>query len=119
VSVSKVLRKIFRNRRDKMIGGRRKLYNGEFYNQRKRNGQGTHSTCRRWLIRTKFYFARLKEKDYSEDLGVDGSIILKQNLGNRLGGYGLYSSEPEQGSVVCPCEHRNKPSGCHRGKRIS
>jgi len=41
---------------------------------------------------TKFLLENLKERDHTEDLGVDGKIILEWILGNRVGMCGLGSS---------------------------
>jgi len=41
-------------------------------------------------MRTKYWSENLKRRDYSEDLGLDGSILLKWILKNTVGGYGLY-----------------------------
>jgi hypothetical protein len=43
-------------------------------------------------MRTRFWFESLKGRDHSEDLGVDGKIILKLILGNRVRGRELDSS---------------------------
>jgi hypothetical protein len=43
-------------------------------------------------IHISFWLEGLKERDYFEDLGVDGRIILKWNL-NRIGWLGLDLSE--------------------------
>jgi hypothetical protein len=36
-----------------------------------------------------FWWSNLKERDYLEDLGIGGMIILKWILQNRMGGHGL------------------------------
>jgi hypothetical protein len=59
-------------------------------------------------MRTKFWLEILKGRDHS---GVDGSIIFKWLLGNRIGGCGLDSYNSGQGPVVGFYEHGNKPSG--------
>jgi len=41
---------------------------------------------------TKLWSENLKGRDYSEDLSVDGCIILEWILGNRLGRCGLDAS---------------------------
>jgi hypothetical protein len=42
----------------------------------------------------------LKGRDHSEDFGVDGRIILKWILGNRVWECGLYSSAPLYGPMA-------------------
>jgi hypothetical protein len=39
-----------------------------------------------------FWWENQKEKDYQEDLDIDGKVILKCILENRIGWYGLVSS---------------------------
>jgi len=45
--------------------------------------------------------------DQSEDIGVDGKIILKCTL-NKLGGCGLDSSDSGEGPVAASCKHGNE-----------
>jgi hypothetical protein len=54
-----------------------------------------------------FSLENLKRREHSEDLGVDGRIILKLSSGNRFAGFGLNSSGSGQGPVACSCEHGN------------
>jgi hypothetical protein len=54
-----------------------------------------------------------------QDFGVDGKIILKWILGNRVGGCGLDASGSGQGSVASPCEYGNETSGSIKGGGIS
>jgi hypothetical protein len=44
-------------------------------------------------MHTIFWLENLKERDHSEDLGVDGRIKLEWILGYRMGGYVLNLSE--------------------------
>jgi hypothetical protein len=55
-------------------------------------------------------YSDLNGRDHSEDLGVDGKIILELILGNRVGRYGLDSADSRQGTMIGCCEHGNKPS---------
>jgi hypothetical protein len=51
--------------------------------------------------------ANLKGRDNSEDLGVDGKIILKYILGKMVWKCGLDSAGSAEGPIVVPCEHGN------------
>jgi hypothetical protein len=64
---------------------------------------------------TVFWAENLKGRDYSEDLGVDGKIILELIL-RKLGveRCGLDSSGSVQGPVAGSCEHGNEPWGSKR-----
>jgi hypothetical protein len=42
-------------------------------------------------------------KNHSEDLGIDGRLILQWILGSKVGGCGLDSSRSEQGPVAVCC----------------
>jgi hypothetical protein len=46
-----------------------------------------------------------------EDLGIDGSIILKQILKKWDGRYGVDCSSSGQGQMVGACEYGNEPMG--------
>jgi hypothetical protein len=50
-------------------------------------------------------------KDHSEDLGVDGRIILDWMLGKQGGTCEIDASVLGWGPVVGCCEHDNEPSG--------
>jgi hypothetical protein len=52
-------------------------------------------------------------RDNSEDIDVEGKIIVKWISRNNVGRCGLDSSGLEQGPVAGPCEHANKPSEFH------
>jgi hypothetical protein len=56
----------------------------------------------------------LKGRDHSEDLGIDGKIILKWIF--RIVGEGLDSSG--SGLVAGSCEHGNEPSGFIKGREF-
>jgi hypothetical protein len=62
------------------------------------------------------WLGNLKGRDHSENLDVDGMIILKSILGKEGGGCGLDSSGSVQGWVVGSCEHSNEPSSSIKGK---
>ena len=51
----------------------------------------------------------LKERDKLEDLGVDGTVMLKwiTKKWNRIVGNGLDSSRSQQGQVACSCKNGN------------
>jgi len=61
----------------------------------------------------KFLSENLKERDHTEDPGIDGKIILEWVL--RKYGARLDSSALWQGPVVGPCKHGNEPSGSLKG----
>jgi hypothetical protein len=53
----------------------------------------------------------LKEREHSEDLSLDGRIILNGSKRNSVGGCRLDSSGSGQRAVVGSCQHGNEPSG--------
>jgi hypothetical protein len=57
----------------------------------------------------------LKGKDHLGDLGIDGRIILKWILNNRVRGHGFKSSSSGQGLVADSCEHDNEPLSSVKG----
>jgi hypothetical protein len=61
-------------------------------------------------MHTKFWSDIPKERDHSEDLGVDGRIILERTLENRVQCCGLDSTRSGQRPVAVSCEHSNKLS---------
>jgi hypothetical protein len=62
---------------------------------------------------TKFSLGSLKGRDHSEDLGVDGRIILKLILGNRVEECVL-----EQGPEAGSFEYGNENLGFIRGREF-
>jgi hypothetical protein len=50
-------------------------------------------------------------RDQSQDLGVNGNILLDWILEKRVGGCGLDASGSGHGPLVDSCEHGNGPSG--------
>jgi hypothetical protein len=62
-------------------------------------------------MRTKFWSENLKGRDHSEDLGIDGKIILEWILGKQGKECGLDTSDSEQRPVTSSCEHGDEPSG--------
>jgi hypothetical protein len=57
------------------------------------------------------WLENVKGRDHSEDLGVNGKIILNWISGERVGGCGLDSPGLGYGSVAGSCEYGNKPLG--------
>jgi hypothetical protein len=66
-------------------------------------------------MRTEFWLENLKARDHSEDLSVDGRMILKFMLGKYCVGCGLVSPASGYGPVVGSCELGNEPSGSIKG----
>jgi hypothetical protein len=54
-------------------------------------------------------------KFWSENLGVDGRIILEWVTDKRVGSYGLDASGSGYGPVGGSCEHSNETSGFLKG----
>jgi hypothetical protein len=59
----------------------------------------------------KFWLGNLKGRDHSEDLGVDGRVILELILGKRSGRCGMDAYGSGYEPVADSCEHGNEPSG--------
>jgi len=70
--------------------------------------------------KNKITVARLEwiGRDYSEDLGVDGKMILEWILGKRIGDCGLDLSRPGYGPVARCFEHGAEPSGSMKGEEF-
>jgi hypothetical protein len=65
----------------------------------------------------KIWSENLNGRHHSEDLGVDGRIILEWILGkNRLGRCDLDASGSGYGPVAGSCEHGNEPSDSTKGE---
>jgi hypothetical protein len=62
-------------------------------------------------IHTNFRWGNLKKRDYSEDLDVNGRIILKSIL-NEQEGSELHSFISGEAQVVDYCEHGHLASAC-------
>jgi hypothetical protein len=60
---------------------------------------------------TQFLLENLIIRDHSEDLGIDGRIILACILEKWVGSCGLDASDSGQGPVADSCEHAAGPSG--------
>jgi len=58
-----------------------------------------------------FWWGYLKERHHLDDLGVDGSIILRQIFKQWDGGHGLDWYGSGNGPVPWFCEYSNEPSG--------
>lgn len=65
----------------------------------------------RFPTRAKFCLEILKEKDHSEEIVVDGRVLLKWILSRRMSRCGLDSSGSEWGPVTCGREHGSGPWG--------
>jgi len=63
------------------------------------------------------YFGSRK-RGPSEDLAVDGRIILHCILENRVESFGLDASGSRQGPVAGSCEHGNETSSSIKGREI-
>jgi hypothetical protein len=79
---NKVLRRIFGPKREELTGGWRKLLNDSFTkyfqgDEIKESKMG--GTYMHWEVRDayKILVTKLKERDYVEDLCIDGRIVLK------------------------------------------
>jgi hypothetical protein len=63
----------------------------------------------------RFWSENPKERDHSEDLGVDGNIIVQRVLGKYVGRCGLDVAGSGQGPMAGSCEHCNETSGFVKG----
>jgi hypothetical protein len=62
-------------------------------------------------MRTKFWSGNLKGRDYSEDLGIDGKIILEWILRKLEGKVWTVCIWLRIGTSGGLCKHGNEPSG--------
>jgi hypothetical protein len=60
---------------------------------------------------TGFWWESPKENDHLKDQGVNGRMGSKWTLGRLVGGCGVDSLGPGQGSLAGSCECRDEPSG--------
>jgi hypothetical protein len=86
---NRVLRRIFGPKRDEETGGCRNLHNEELHSlcsspdiirvikSRRLRWAGHVARMGAMKVRRTFWLESLKERDYSEDVGIDGRIILK------------------------------------------
>jgi hypothetical protein len=100
---NRVLRRIFRPKRDEIMGEWRKLHNAELHNlysspdivrqikSRRMRSVGLWHTWERAETCTLFWWESLKVKDQLEDQGVDGKVRLGWILGRLVGGCGVDS----------------------------
>jgi len=65
-------------------------------------------------VHPKFWSENLKERDYSEDLGVNGTVLecMLEKYGGKCG---LDFSVSGKGTVAGSCEHDNETSGSIKG----
>jgi hypothetical protein len=56
-----------------------------------------------------------ERKNNSEELGVDGRIILERIFGNRVGRCGKHTSGSGYRPVAGSCEHGDEPPGSIKG----
>jgi hypothetical protein len=95
-----MLRRISEPMRDEIIGGCRKLYNGELHNLysfpttaqmiksgRKRLSISSSCSTHGRDVHTKFLQDSLKKRDYLEDLGIDLKILKWIEKKNRVEGW--------------------------------
>jgi hypothetical protein len=86
-SENRLLRRIFGPKRDEVTGDWRRLHNEELHNssaspniirviKSRRMRWAEHVGCVGEMINTIFWLEALKGRDHSENLGVDGKIIL-------------------------------------------
>jgi hypothetical protein len=66
-------------------------------------------------MRTIFWLDSLEEKVQTEDLGVEGRVVLTWIWGKYYLGYGLDSSGSRYGPVACFWEHNNECYGSIKG----
>jgi hypothetical protein len=70
-------------------------------------------------MHTIFWLENLKERDYSEDLGVDERIILEWILKIRVGRCQLDASGSRYGPLADSCDNDNIPSSFIKGRESS
>jgi hypothetical protein len=105
MSENRVQRRIFRPRRGEEGRSCRRLHSGELQNlydspdiirmikSRRTRWTGECSTRGKCENAYKIFVGNLKGGDHSEDVGVDGKIILKCILGKWVGNCGLVDSD--------------------------
>jgi hypothetical protein len=86
---NRVLRRIFGPKREELAGSRRSLHNEELHilytlpsiirvlKSRRMRWEGRVTCTREMIMYMKFWSENLKGRDHSEDVGVDGRIILE------------------------------------------
>ena len=115
---NRLLRKIFGAKMEEVTGDWRKLQSEELYDlycsadiirvltsMRMRHGANIGEKMNAY----KFWWGNLNERDFLENLVIDGRVIVKCILKKRMGGCELDSSGSGKGQVVCCCEHGNEP----------
>jgi hypothetical protein len=73
---------------------------------------GACSTYGERRVTDRLWWGNLRDRDHSENPGVDGRIILRWSFRKwDAGGHGLDKSSSGQGQAACSCKRGNEPSG--------
>jgi hypothetical protein len=128
---NRVLRRIFRLKRDEVTGEWRKLHSEELHNlcssadiirQVKSRRMRWAGHVERMEEERKVYkvlWKSPKERDHFEDQGVGGKMGSEWILGRLAGGCGLDSTGSGQGPVAGCCECGDEPSGSCAAELVS
>jgi hypothetical protein len=108
---------------DKIVGNRisRPVLLAKYYlgDEIKKNEMGGACSAYRGReeVHSGFWWGNLRKSAHLENLGGDGSIILKWNV--KIGGCGLHWSFSGQGQVACRCDSSNDILGSINRREIS